>query len=117
MNRLHVPIFSEYTDLDIRKSTTKRLPYFFSRHVAILLNDDRHRVQSLELLIRQAGRGPNALIPANKTPRDIIGDENVVALKQAGYVVVRLSELSRLRANVKSALDILSSEAPRTERV
>lgn len=52
----------------------------------------------------------------NKTPRDIIGDENVMALKQAGFVVVRLSELSLIRANVKSALDILSSEAPRKDR-
>jgi hypothetical protein len=34
----------------------------------------------------------------NKTPRDIIGDENVMALKQAGFVVVRLSELSKVRA-------------------
>jgi len=51
----------------------------------------------------------------NKTPRDIIGAENVTALKQAGFVVVRLSELSQLRANVKSALDILSSEAPRRD--
>ena len=48
-----------------------------------------------------------------KTPSDIIGDENVIALKQAGFVVLRLSELLQLRANVKSALDILSSEAPR----
>jgi hypothetical protein len=54
---------------------------------------------------------------ANKTPRDIIGDENVTALKQACFVVVRLSELSKLRANIKFVLDILSSEAPRTERV
>jgi hypothetical protein len=51
----------------------------------------------------------------NKTPRDIIGDENVMALKQAGFVVLHLSELSQLRANVKSALDIVSSEAPRKD--
>jgi len=45
-----------------------------------------------------------------KTPRDIIGDKNVTALKQAGFVVVPLSELSQLRANIKSMLDILSNE-------
>jgi hypothetical protein len=54
---------------------------------------------------------------ANKTPRDIIGAENVTALKQAGFVVVRLSELSKLRANVNSVLDILSSKTPRNDRV
>jgi hypothetical protein len=48
---------------------------------------------------------------ANEAPRDIIGVENVRALKQAGFVIVRLSELSHLRENVKSALDILSIEA------
>jgi hypothetical protein len=53
----------------------------------------------------------------NKTPRYIIGAENVTALKHAGFVVVRLSELSKLRANVKSVLDILSKKAPRNDRV
>ena len=53
----------------------------------------------------------------NKTPRELIGAENVTALKHAGFVVVRLSELSKFRANVKSALDILSSKAPRKHRV
>lgn len=53
----------------------------------------------------------------NKTPRDIIGAENVTALKQAGFVVVRLSELSKLRANVKSVLDILPRKAPQNDRV
>lgn len=53
----------------------------------------------------------------NKTPRDIIGAENVTALKHAGFVVVRLSELSKLRVNVKSVLDILSRKAPRKDRV
>jgi hypothetical protein len=53
----------------------------------------------------------------NTTPRDIIGAENVTALKQAGFVVVRLSELSKLRANVKSVLDILSRKAPGKDRV
>jgi hypothetical protein len=53
----------------------------------------------------------------NKTPRDIIGAENVTALKQAGFVVVRLSALSKLRANVKSVLDILPRKAPRNDRV
>jgi predicted Fe-Mo cluster-binding NifX family protein len=48
--------------------------------------------------------------PLSKTPRDIIGEENVAALKQAGFVVLHLSELSRLRDNVKSALDMLSDE-------
>jgi hypothetical protein len=70
---------------------------------------DRCDVKSIKMKHKQKG--------ANKTPRQIIGAENVTALKQAGYVVVRLSELPRLRAHVKSALDILSSEAPRTERV
>jgi hypothetical protein len=50
-----------------------------------------------------------------KSPRDIIGDDNVTALKQAGFVVLHRSELLRLRANVKSALDILSSEAPQSD--
>lgn len=49
---------------------------------------------------------------ANKTPHDIIGAGNVKALKQAGFVVVHLSELSKLRANVKSVLDILLRKAP-----
>jgi hypothetical protein len=52
-----------------------------------------------------------------KTPRDIIGAENVTALKHAGFVVVRLSALSKLRTNVKSVLDILSGKAPRNDRV
>jgi hypothetical protein len=54
---------------------------------------------------------------ANKTPRDIIGDENVLALKQAGFVVVRLSQLADFRANIKSALDILSGDPPRKDKV
>jgi hypothetical protein len=49
--------------------------------------------------------------PVNKSPRDIIGEENVMALKQAGFVVVSLSELSQLRANITSMLDILSNGA------
>ena len=53
----------------------------------------------------------------DKTPRDIIGVENVTALKQAGFVVVRLSELSKLRINVNSVLDILSRKTPRNDRV
>jgi hypothetical protein len=53
----------------------------------------------------------------NKTPRDIIGAENLTALKQAGFVVVRLSALSKLRANVNSVLDILSRKTPRNDRV
>jgi hypothetical protein len=53
----------------------------------------------------------------NKTPHDIIGAENVTALKQAGFVVVRLSALSKLRANVKSVLDILPRKPPRNNRV
>ncbi len=48
-----------------------------------------------------------------KTARDIIGDENVAALQNAGFVVVRLSALVKLRAQVKSALDSLPSEPPR----
>jgi hypothetical protein len=50
---------------------------------------------------------------ANKTSRDVIGDENVMALKRAGFVVVRLSQLADFRANIKSALDILSSDTTR----
>jgi hypothetical protein len=50
-----------------------------------------------------------------KTARDIIGDENV-ALQNAGFVVVRLSVLVKLRAQVKSALDSLPSEPPRKNR-
>jgi len=53
----------------------------------------------------------------NKTPRDIIGDKNVMALKQAGFVVVHLSQLTNLRENIKSALDILSSDTPRKDKV
>jgi hypothetical protein len=49
----------------------------------------------------------------NKTPRDIIGAENIAALNQAGFVVVRVSELSKLRANIKSVFDTLSKEPPR----
>jgi hypothetical protein len=53
----------------------------------------------------------------HETPREIIGDKNVMALKQAGFVVVPLSELSQLRANIDSALDILSNEPTRKDRV
>jgi hypothetical protein len=53
----------------------------------------------------------------NKTPRDIIGAENLTTFKQAGFVVVRLSALSKLRANVNSVLDILSRKTPRNDRV
>jgi hypothetical protein len=48
-----------------------------------------------------------------RTPSDVIGEENVLALKKAGFVVLHLSELSQLRANAKSALDILSRELRR----
>jgi hypothetical protein len=51
--------------------------------------------------------------PVNKSPRDIIGTKNVTALKQAGFVVVPLSELSRLRANIGSVLDILPNGTAR----
>jgi hypothetical protein len=54
---------------------------------------------------------------ANRTPREIIGAENVTALKHASFVVVRLSDLSKLRANVKSVFDILSRKGPRNKRV
>jgi hypothetical protein len=47
--------------------------------------------------------------PVNKSPRDIIGTKNVTALRRAGFVVVPLSELSQLRANIKSMLDMLSN--------
>jgi hypothetical protein len=53
---------------------------------------------------------------ANKTPRDTIGAENVAALIQAGFVVVRVSELSELRASIKSVFDILSKEPIRNHR-
>jgi len=58
-------------------------------------------------------RGSKAAV---KTPRDIIGDENVAALERAGFVVVRLSALANLRALVKSALDSLPSKSPRKKR-
>jgi hypothetical protein len=45
-----------------------------------------------------------------KTPSDIIGNEKVLALKRAGYLVLHRSELLRFRTNVKSVLDMLSSE-------
>jgi len=54
--------------------------------------------------------------PADRTPPDIIGDENVAALERAGFVVVRLSALSQLRAMVKSALDSLPSKPSRKNR-
>jgi hypothetical protein len=54
--------------------------------------------------------------PTNKTPRDIIGAENVAALNQAGFIVVRVSELSELRANIKSVFDTLSKKPPRNHR-
>ena len=53
--------------------------------------------------------------PVNKSPRDIIGVNNVKALKQAGFVVMPLSELSHLRANIKSMLDVLSNEPTRKD--
>lgn len=37
----------------------------------------------------------------NKMPRGVIGDENVMALKEVDFVVVRLSQLSNLRKNIK----------------
>jgi hypothetical protein len=49
---------------------------------------------------------------ANKTPPQIIEAENVRALKQAGFVIARLSELSKLRTNIKAVLNILSRKAP-----
>jgi hypothetical protein len=55
------------------------------------------------------------LKPANTTPRDIIGDKKIAALKEAGFVVVPLSDLSQLRANIKSVLDILSNKPTRKE--
>ncbi len=48
--------------------------------------------------------------PADTTPRDIIGDKKIAALKEAGFVIVPLSELSQLRAKIKSVLDILSND-------
>jgi hypothetical protein len=51
-----------------------------------------------------------------KTPRDIIGRENMAALEQAGFVVVRHSALAKLRALVKSALDSLPPEPSRKNR-
>jgi hypothetical protein len=53
--------------------------------------------------------------PVNKSPRDIIGEERVRALKRAGFVVMPLSELSQLRAKIKSVLDILSNGTARKE--
>ena len=51
----------------------------------------------------------------SKAPSEIIGHENVMALKRAGFVVVHLSQLSHLRTNIKSVLDILSSDTPRKD--
>jgi hypothetical protein len=48
--------------------------------------------------------------PPTKTPSEIIGDENVMALKQAGFIILPRSKLSQLRSKVKSALDGLSNE-------
>jgi hypothetical protein len=61
-------------------------------------------------------KGKHKRKAANKTPRDIIGAENVTALKRAGFVILHRSELSKLRENIKTTLDILSDEAPRTDR-
>lgn len=55
--------------------------------------------------------------PANKSPRDIIGTKNVDALKRAGFVVVPLSELSDLRAKIKSMLGIISNEQSDKDRI
>jgi hypothetical protein len=52
----------------------------------------------------------------NKTQRDIVGAENITALKNAGFVVVRLSALSTLRENAKSVFDILSRKVPRNDQ-
>jgi hypothetical protein len=51
----------------------------------------------------------------NKTARYHRNQER--HLRQAGFVVVPLSELSQLRANIKSMLDILSNDAPRNDDV
>jgi hypothetical protein len=48
---------------------------------------------------------------AKKTPSEIIGASNVLALKKAGFVIVAVSELSQFRENIKSLLDILSEPA------
>ena len=75
------------------------------------------QMDPLRYVLPQSTKVKHRRKTVNKTPRDIIGAENVTALKQAGFVVVRLSELSKLRANVKSVLDILSRKAPRNDRV
>jgi len=40
-----------------------------------------------------------------------------MALKQAGFVVVRLSQMVDFRANIKSALEMLSGDPPRKEEI
>jgi hypothetical protein len=59
------------------------------------------------------GTSPRTKRPRHKgdttgeTPREIIGDESLKALEQAGYVVIRRSEMAKLRASLKSLLDSL----------
>ena len=48
-----------------------------------------------------------------KTPRDIIGAENVIKLKRAGFVIVPRSELTKIRALIKLMLDSLPTKALR----
>ena len=49
--------------------------------------------------------------PVKKTPRDIIGAENLTALKHAGFVVVRQSALLKLRANVRVSAQYFVAES------
>jgi hypothetical protein len=43
-------------------------------------------------------------------PREIIGDANLEALEQAGYVVIRRSEMTKLRASLTSLMDSLGDQ-------
>jgi hypothetical protein len=63
-----------------------------------------------------SSKGKHPRNAMSKTPRDIIRDNNVKALKQAGFAVVRLSELSKLRAKLKSVINMLSTETSRKYR-
>jgi hypothetical protein len=53
---------------------------------------------------------------STKTPSDIIGAPNVLALKEAGFVIIPRPELAHLRKNLKSVLDMLSGEVPRKKK-
>lgn len=51
----------------------------------------------------------------DKTPREIIGDKNLDALEQAGYLVIHRAEMAKLRASLKSLHDSLSEAVPKAQ--